>query len=433
MSRTFFVNGTDLNTIEHFTVRKILPHTPPERIVASGQAVSGDGGTISSGRWGIKTITIQGDIITSDRQEADGVYATLMDQLNIAGKQIAFDYDDELVEYSATLRSVTLGEPMGGFIPVVISFESAESYNKEVDVTTETDNDITTSPNTTSVTVVGKAYALPKITLTYGKGLIYDDFASLDTATWDQSTPAQVDVASGVLEVDTDTAIGEEYLETDSNYDVSDMTIQCQLVDEGNTALASYYAVPLWIYVDASNAVYISVTSAGVNCRQNVAGTPTTLHTETYSSTDHAYLRIAIANGTTTFQRSADGETWVDMHSVADPITYTTSKIRIGNGTTAAEASSTTMQVDKFRAFHTLPQTVELTIGDYSILIGTVIVGDEVIVVDAENKTVTVDGVNTYYMGYFPTLPPGSQDIVYTDSMDDRQLDLSMTYQARRL
>ncbi len=147
MSRTFFVNGTDLNTIEHFTVRKILPHTPPERIVASGQAVSGDGGTISSGRWGIKTITIQGDIITSDRQEADGVYATLMDQLNIAGKQIAFDYDDELVEYSATLRSVTLGEPMGGFIPVVISFESAESYNKEVDVTTETHMDYSSDPN----------------------------------------------------------------------------------------------------------------------------------------------------------------------------------------------------------------------------------------------------------------------------------------------
>ena len=48
-----------------------------------------------------------------------------------------------------------------------------------------------------------------------------------------------------------------------------------------------------------------------------------------------------------------------------------------------------------------------------------------------KNYTITVNGSNKDFEGIFPTFPPGSQRIGYTDTFSSRNVDITVTYNAR--
>lgn len=55
----------------------------------------------------------------------------------------------------------------------------------------------------------------------------------------------------------------------------------------------------------------------------------------------------------------------------------------------------------------------------------------DIIEIDCTNYTITVNGSNKDFEGIFPTFPPGSQRIGYTDTFSSRNVDITVTYNAR--
>lgn len=49
--------------------------------------------------------------------------------------------------------------------------------------------------------------------------------------------------------------------------------------------------------------------------------------------------------------------------------------------------------------------------------------------IDTENKTVIINGTNSDFSGQFPTFPPGTGSLGYTDTFTTRSVDLTVTYQ----
>ena len=55
-------------------------------------------------------------------------------------------------------------------------------------------------------------------------------------------------------------------------------------------------------------------------------------------------------------------------------------------------------------------------------------VDDDVLVIDCLNKKVTVNDVEVNFIGAFPELPSGSQDIAYSDGFTTRNFDIDIDY-----
>lgn len=55
----------------------------------------------------------------------------------------------------------------------------------------------------------------------------------------------------------------------------------------------------------------------------------------------------------------------------------------------------------------------------------------DIIQIDSFNVSATVNGVEVDFEGLFPTFPPGSQQLGYTDTFSDREADLVATYKPR--
>jgi hypothetical protein len=57
----------------------------------------------------------------------------------------------------------------------------------------------------------------------------------------------------------------------------------------------------------------------------------------------------------------------------------------------------------------------------------------DVLVIDCTQKTVTVNGLPVAFSGAFPTFPPGSQTIGYSDNFSTRTFNITVTYTAAYL
>ncbi len=55
----------------------------------------------------------------------------------------------------------------------------------------------------------------------------------------------------------------------------------------------------------------------------------------------------------------------------------------------------------------------------------------DLLIIDSENMTVTVNGIITDFTGMFPQFSPGSQSLTYTDDFATRSIDLTATYEPR--
>lgn len=55
----------------------------------------------------------------------------------------------------------------------------------------------------------------------------------------------------------------------------------------------------------------------------------------------------------------------------------------------------------------------------------------DVLVIDSNLMTVTVNGINTDFTGMFPEFPSGSQQVQYVDGFSARNVDMTVTYKPR--
>jgi hypothetical protein len=183
----------------------------------------------------------------------------------------------------------------------------------------------------------------------------FDD-NSLDTAKWNYFG-TNVNEINQQLEFTT-LAAGE-YLgvTSDNQYDLTGSYAQIKVVDAGNQSISSYEAYPLILQIDGDNHVNFSILGGNLRAYKKVTGSSTSLESVAYNSTNHKYLRIRESSGNTYWDTSADGITWSNFHSVANPITVTALTVVIQCGTWQAEASTTTLKVDNLNVLEYPPRT----------------------------------------------------------------------------
>ncbi|GGP90770.1 hypothetical protein GCM10010278_81380 [Streptomyces melanogenes] len=80
--------------------------------------------------------------------------------------------------------------------------------------------------------------------------------------------------------------------------------------------------------------------------RSVVDGETTDSKSTPYSTTDHRWLRIREAAGTTHWETSADGSTWKSFHHIANPFAVTALRVEVAAGNWAAEPSTSTARFD---------------------------------------------------------------------------------------
>ena len=172
---------------------------------------------------------------------------------------------------------------------------------------------------------------------------------SINGDVWTEWTTGSgaVTESSGQLNFTTHTAGSYQGISTDATYALTGSYVKVKLIDEGNTALTSYEAYPIYMYLDANNAVYYGIFGGYIRAYKKVSGSSSVLASTTYSDTTHKYLRIRESGGTVYWDYSAKGITWTNFASetVANLFAVSALTFEPQNGA-GAEASATAMVLD---------------------------------------------------------------------------------------
>jgi hypothetical protein len=119
---------------------------------------------------------------------------------------------------------------------------------------------------------------------------------------------------------------------------------------------------------------------------------------------------------------------------------YTTASV---TGQTGSEETCTITWAGTYKALPIITVTlnsqttslvsnnITLTVGASVLIIPAVYADDDVIVVDCENKSVSINGAEVNYSGILPTISSSVLDVVYTDDFDTRNIDIEVQYKAR--
>lgn len=176
---------------------------------------------------------------------------------------------------------------------------------------------------------------------------------SLDTGKW--TSFGSVSETSSQLQMTT--SLGSSYQGIDSltTYDLTASYAYIQLVDAGNQSLTKLEVYPLYLSLDANNALYILVENNVIHFAKRVGGTNTNLVNATYNSSTHAWLRIRESGGTCYWDSSTDGSTWTNRAANTTPFTITGLTLEVQTGTWGGEASTTTTIFDNFNTTGSAP------------------------------------------------------------------------------
>lgn len=179
---------------------------------------------------------------------------------------------------------------------------------------------------------------------------VVDDFDDNSIgAGWSNWGGAQVTESSARLNLTT-TTTGVNYygIERVATVDVAGVAVGAKIIAAGNMGLASYSNY-VSLTFSSGNQIYWSMYQNNVRCFQQVASTSTQVAVMPYISSMHQYLAIGESGGQIQFLWSTDGAGWVVHHSIANPFAGdTTVTPYFMVGTDAAEATTTTFQVDDY-------------------------------------------------------------------------------------
>lgn len=135
------------------------------------------------------------------------------------------------------------------------------------------------------------------------------------------------------------------------------------------------------------------------------------------------------------------------VFTVADPIGFEEDETVMLNTTVTVAASSNPINnAGSFDAEPVVNMTVTTVTGgsNQSLAIKNEETGQgitltrtwtdgDTVEIDSDNKTVTINGTNSDFTGQFPTFPPGTGSLGYSDTFSTRSVDLTVTYQKHYL
>ena len=170
--------------------------------------------------------------------------------------------------------------------------------------------------------------------------------SSLNSSVWNFSG-TNVAVVSNQLQISSSLTAATYQVFTQNFYDLTNSQLALQLADGGVQTINSWQDFPILLQDSGgTNQLYWYTLQGFIAAYKVVAGTSTQVFSAGYSPTTHQWLRIREAAGTTYWEYSADGLTWVTAHSEADPITETSLRLIIQAGQYNVEASTTAALYD---------------------------------------------------------------------------------------
>lgn len=165
-----------------------------------------------------------------------------------------------------------------------------------------------------------------------------------------------VSEASGTSRFATQTTAQYSGWGSNSAYDLTGSYVEIEFVDAGSRSITSLEIQPIQLIKDANNTIdFFLGSGTTILARKKVAGVRTTVASETYSSTDHRFLRIRESGGTIYWDKAATGGAWVNIGSVANPFAITSLTSEYVVGTYSNEASTTTVIFDNFNIVRSSP------------------------------------------------------------------------------
>lgn len=202
-----------------------------------------------------------------------------------------------------------------------------------------------------------------------GTSTLIDNFDdnSIDTAKWTSyaSSATVAETGQGVVVTLAGSTGGSNYagLYSVNQYNLTSDYTQVRVTTVPNPATGAQAIFK--VQKDNNNVLVFAIAGGTLYYQKNVAGGGyTNIDTDTYSATDHRYLRLREASGTTYFDTSPDSITWTNRASLANPFAITEVTQEVSGGTYQSETSPGTVRFDNFN-YPTLTGSVSMT-GDAS-------------------------------------------------------------------
>jgi hypothetical protein len=121
-------------------------------------------------------------------------------------------------------------------------------------------------------------------------------------------------------------------LQTVDRYDISGCGISVRVLEVPNTANDSY--TNLTVHVDGSNYLELVSIQGSLLFKYVINGVmPSPIQVIKHDLGKHAVWRIREEAGTTYWETSMDGQTWVEQVSAPNPLPVTNMRVRLGVGT----------------------------------------------------------------------------------------------------
>lgn len=156
--------------------------------------------------WKSRTIKVLGTIIQSSQSDADTELDDLKENLIGTEQNLDIDYAGGTRRYKATVKSIKSNREHYhiSHLPYEIEFFCADPFGYATSSTNHSDDDITSSPHTSSVTIAGSYNPLPTITMTVDSETDMTVIKFENTTTGDEIQVSRSFADAEVLEIDCD-------------------------------------------------------------------------------------------------------------------------------------------------------------------------------------------------------------------------------------
>lgn len=168
-----------------------------------------------------------------------------------------------------------------------------------------------------------------------------DTLASGISASWYNWGGASFTSSGLGFKATSGTAATNTGVNTVSYYDLTGSFCSVRLNSAGNQSIASWEVFSCTLIKDANNSVSVRVTDGIIQARTVIAGTAANHAGVTYSATTHAWVRIREASGTMYWDFSANGTSWTNLYSVANPFAITAVEMQLSADNYATETLTT--------------------------------------------------------------------------------------------
>lgn len=196
------------------------------------------------------------------------------------------------------------------------------------------------------------------------------------------------------LELTSDLTAAYHGINTVDTYSLLGSYAQAEIIDEGDLSLDSWEVYPVYLELDADNAVFwvVSGFDDSVTAFKIVGASQSSVFSDTFNLSTYKFLRIREDSGTTYWEYSSTGlpGSWSTAHSESNPFTLASLELNVYAGTWDTELSTTVAIIDNVNIFnYTQSLSVGIDLADLLTRDTSKLLQDTIAISDGIAKSIT--------------------------------------------